>query len=117
MQYMIARFEAPQEIISFLDSVFEIYEIRARVGKENGVLFEIRTNEQNHALPHVHAAYGEYNISIDIASGKILAGTLPKKNQKMAVDWVLTHKDKLLGDWKNIALSAVSTMTGTRLNF
>ena len=115
MQYMKARFEAPKEIISFLDSIFEIYQIRARVGKQNGVVFEIRTNEQNHSLPHVHAAYGEYNISIDIESGKILAGRLPKKNQKAAVDWVLAHKDKLLDDCKNIAISAVSTMTGTRL--
>lgn len=117
MQYMKARFEEPKEIISFLDSIFEIYQIRARVGRQNGVVFEIRTNEQNHTLPHVHAAYGEYSISIDIMSGKILAGNLPKKNQKAAVNWVCTHQDKLLNDWKNIAISAVSTMTETRLNF
>ena len=117
MQYMKARFKAPTEIISFLESIFEIYQIRARVGRQNGVAFEIRTNEQNHSLPHVHAAYGEYNISMDIESGQILAGSLPKKNQKAAVDWVLAHKDKLLGDWKNIAISAVSTMTRTMLDF
>lgn len=117
MQYMEATLGIPKEIISFFYDVFELYEIRVKVGRENGVVFEIRTNEKNHSLPHVHAAYGEYSISIDIVSGKVLAGRLPKKKQKTAVDWVLAHKDKLLGDWKNIAISGVSTMTETRLNF
>jgi hypothetical protein len=32
-----------------------------------------------HNLPHIHARYAEYEASIDIAEGEILAGQLPKK--------------------------------------
>ena len=117
MQYLITKLQYPRDITSFLDCVFEIYEIRGRVGSENGIKFSIRTNEQNHSLPHVHAEYGEHNISIEIANGNILAGNLPKKNQKIAVEWVLKNKDKLLNDWKNIAISATSSTTMSRLNF
>ena len=35
-------------------------------------------------------------IGIVDANGNILAGNLPKKNQKIAVEWVLKNKDKLL---------------------
>ena len=104
-------------ISSFLDNIFEIYEIRGRVGDINGITFCVRTNEQNHTIPHVHAKYGDYNISIEIATGKVLAGNLPKKNQKVAVEWVLKNKDKLLVDWRNIAISAKTTMTKSKLDF
>ena len=57
MQYMMARLENPKEIISFLQDVFEIYEIRQRVGDSKGIVFRVRTNEGNHVLPHVHAAW------------------------------------------------------------
>lgn len=117
MEYIVAKFTFPSEIIAFLDDVFEIYEIRGKVGRENGVVFEIRTNEQNHSIPHVHASYGEHNISIGIESGIVFAGNLPKKNQKAAINWVLSHQEKLLNDWKNIAISAISNMTATSLDF
>lgn len=68
-------------------------------------------------MTHVHAEYGKYSVSIEIETGKILAGNLPKKNQKMAVKWVLEHKDKLLNDWGNIAITAETSMTRSRLDF
>ena len=117
MQYMMARLENPKEIISFLQAVFEIYEIRQRVGDSKGIVFCVRTNEGNHVLPHVHAAYGEYNISIEIATGRILEGTLPRKKEKIATAWVVDHKEKLLTDWKKIAMSAISTLTNSGLDF
>ena len=117
MQYMMARLENPKEIISFLQDVFEIYEIRQRVRKKKGVVFHVRTNEGNHVLPHIHAAYGEYNISIEIETGRILEGNLPRKKEKMATAWVVEHKEKLLTDWKNIAISAISTLTKSGLGF
>lgn len=117
MQYRMARLGNPKEIISFLQNVFEIYEIRQRVGDSKGVVFHVRTNEGNHVLPHIHAAYGEYNISIEIATGRILEGNLPRKKEKIATTWVVDHKEKLLTDWKNIAISAISTMTKSGLDF
>lgn len=115
MQYIISKSKYPKEIISFLDNVFEIYEIRGRVGNYNGIKFKIKTNETSHNTPHVHAEYGEFNISIEIETGKILAGNLPNKNKKIAVDWVLENKEKLLNGWKNIAISAMTNMKKSKL--
>ena len=115
MPYFVIKSQYPKEIISFLDSVFEIIEIRGRVGYTNGISFVIRTDEKKHHIPHVHAAYGKYNISIEIVTGKVLAGNLPAKNQRLAVEWVIANKVQLLNDWKSIAISATSTMTTTTI--
>lgn len=117
MQYFMISQNYPAEISTFLGSVFEIYEIRGRVGSVNGIVFSVRTNEQNHTLPHVHAKYGDYHISIEIATGKVLAGNLPNKNQRLAVEWVIQNKEKLLNDWRNIAISAKTSMTRSALDF
>ena len=111
MEWMIKRLNEPKEIISFLEEVFEITEIRGLVGKVKGISFVVHSNEQNHCIPHVHAKYGKYEISIAIESGEVLAGNLPSKNQKKAIDWVLSNKKKLLSDWNNYSLSAVSNHT------
>ena len=91
MQYIMIKHNYPKEIIEFMDNIFEIHEIRGTVGNVNGVYFHIRTNEQNHVLPHIHAKYGEYWISIEINSGKILDGNLPNKQQKKAVEWLIKY--------------------------
>ena len=117
MQYLIMRKQYPGEIARFLDEVFEIIEIRGRVGQTKGISFYVRTNEQSHALPHVHAEYGEYEVSIEIATGKVFAGNLPTKNRRIAVEWVLENRDKLLDDWRTIAISAKTTLTVSQLDF
>ena len=96
MPYFVLKSQYPKEIISFLDSVFEIIEIRGRVGYKNGITFVIRTDEKKHHILHVHATYGKYNISIEIETGKVLAGNLPTKNQRLAVEWVVALVQKVL---------------------
>ena len=111
MDWMIKRLIIPGEIKHFIEEVFEIYEIRGLVGKENGISFVVHSNEHNHSIPHVHAKYGKYEISIAIESGEVLAGNLPRKNQKIAREWVLTNQTKLLSDWNNYSMSAISNLT------
>lgn len=111
MDFIISRQTYPTEIIAFLDSVFEIYEIRGRVGTVNGIKFVVRSKENCHTVPHVHAEYGEYQISIDIVTGEVRSGNLPKKNQRIATDWVKAHRQQLLNDWNNMTLSAISSLT------
>jgi hypothetical protein len=40
-------------------------------------------NEQ-HSLPHIHAKYAEFEASISIEDGEILAGELPKKQLRFS---------------------------------
>nr|WP_035766552.1 DUF4160 domain-containing protein [Clostridium butyricum] len=52
-----------------------------------------------HHLPHVHAEYQDYEISIDF-EGSVLAGTFPKKQLKVLQAWIELHKDELQANWK-----------------
>lgn len=111
------QFEIPQEIRDFLIDTFEVYEIRGRVGRSNSISFIIHSKETNHAIPHVHAKYNEFEVSIEISEeAKILVGNLPKQKLKIAQKWVRENKGKLLNDWKHIAMSASATMTNTGLS-
>lgn len=113
----VARNQLDQELADFLVDIFEIMEIRAKVGNQNGILFEIRSNEGNHVIPHVHAKYGEYYISISLVDGKILDGNLPNKKEKQAVKWVLDHKEDCLTKWNDFTFSAISHHTKSQLDF
>ena len=105
----------PSEIISFMESVFQITEIRERVGVEKGIKFEVRSRENNHTIPHLHAQYDKHSISIAIETGIVLAGELPQKQQKIAIDWVARHKEQLMNKWNNLSISATSIMTKSLL--
>lgn len=115
-EFIFKHLDVPTEISEFLINLFEIYEIRANVGNFKGVKFEIRTKETPHNKPHVHASYGEYNISVEIGTLKT-KGRLPLKKQKYAVEWVKQHEEYLLGKWKDIALSAKLPYTNSLLAF
>ena len=112
----ILRNETPNEIANFIEKVFEIYEVRARVGQENGIIFLVHSNEQNHGLPHIHARFNQYEVSISILSGEILAGNIPNKNLKIAQKWVLNNQWKLLDDWKNLVISAPTYFNKSNLD-
>lgn len=113
----VARNQLDQEVADFLVDIFEIVEIRGRINHQNGILFEIRSNEGNHATPHVHAKYGEYSISISIIDGKVLDGNLPKKKEKEAVAWVLKHQHDCLTKWNKFTFSAISSFSKSQLDF
>ena len=50
-------FEIPEEIIEFYNSVFELYEIKQRVGEYKSIEFIIHTRDHN--PHHVHAKYNK----------------------------------------------------------
>lgn len=59
----------------------------------------IRMYYRDHAPPHFHAEYGEYEIVVDIQSG-VVSGTFPRRALNAVTDWYALHKDELLADWK-----------------
>lgn len=52
-----------------------------------------------HNTPHIHAQYGEYELSISF-DGNILAGNFPNKQRKLVEAWVALHEDELKAAWK-----------------
>lgn len=115
-EWRFIKREIPKEVSSFIDAVFEIYEIRKEVHRKNGIKFIIHTNETNHTIPHVHIEYAEWSASIRIEDGKVFAGNLPRKQHKYAEKWVLENKENLLNAWKKITIDAYSVMTKSRLD-
>lgn len=102
---MYARiFGIPVEILTFFYDVFELHEVRGRVGQVQGIVFEVRSREANHNTPHVHASYAEFNISIAIDDSRILDGNLPPPQEKKAIRWVRDNKEYLQGKWNSISI-------------
>ena len=54
---------------------------------------------QNHNLPHLHARYAEFEASIGIEDGDVLAGQLPRKQMRLVQAWIELHRDELVADW------------------
>ncbi|MFO0892693.1 MAG: DUF4160 domain-containing protein [Isosphaeraceae bacterium] len=55
---------------------------------------------RDHSPPHVHAIYGEHEAIIEIGTGAILEGSLPRRALSMACDWVAMHRKELDANWQ-----------------
>jgi hypothetical protein len=58
------------------------------------------TDNKQHNLPHIHARYAEYEASISILDGQILAGSIPHKQLRLVQAWIELRKDELTADWE-----------------
>ncbi|KHE92183.1 MAG: DUF4160 domain-containing protein [Candidatus Scalindua rubra] len=54
---------------------------------------------REHAPPHFHAEYGEYEITIEIRTG-IVSGKFPRRVLNAVLEWYVLHKDELLDNWE-----------------
>ena len=57
-------------------------------------------HNKHHNLPHFHAKYAEFEASISIEDGEILAGELPRKQLRLVQAWIELHRDELQADWE-----------------
>lgn len=60
---------------------------------------------EDHAPPHFHAQYAEYEASIDINAGCVLKGFLPQRQLKYVLAWCHLHQDELMQDWELARIS------------
>jgi hypothetical protein len=54
---------------------------------------------RDHNPPHFHAIYGESEAIIEISTGRILEGRLPRSAAKLVAEWCEIERDALLADW------------------
>jgi hypothetical protein len=54
---------------------------------------------REHGLPHFHAFYGGYRITVEIESGEV-AGMFPRRALAHVQEWRELHKSELLEDWR-----------------
>lgn len=59
----------------------------------------VRMYYRDHAPPHFHAEYGEYEISVEIASG-VVQGKFPRRALSAVIDWYQLHQRELAENWE-----------------
>ncbi len=74
-----------------------------RLSKFYGIAIYIYYRE--HAPPHFHAIYGDDEAMIEIATGAVLDGQLPRRARVLVADWALAHRTALQQDWDLAAAS------------
>ena len=50
---------------------------------------------RDHLMPHIHAIYGDDEALIEIRSGKLIRGFLPKKKLKIVQQWLGVADNKV----------------------
>ena len=83
LKYTIKRGAIEMPLIS------QFYGILIYIYQEIGV---------QHNMPHFHAKYAEYEGVYDF-TGNLIAGDLPKKQQKLVEAWCVLHFDELGAAW------------------
>ena len=53
---------------------------------------------REHAPPHFHAEYGEFEITVDIHTG-IVTGKFPRRALQLVLEWYALHKAELAENW------------------
>jgi hypothetical protein len=61
-----------------------------------GIVISMFWND--HAPPHFHAKYGEFEITVDIETG-IVEGKFPPRALRHVLEWRELHQEELLNDW------------------
>ena len=51
---------------------------------------------RDHAPPHFHALYAEYEALIDLRSLSVIRGSLPGRAMALVLEWANDHGDELL---------------------
>lgn len=58
----------------------------------------VRMYYRDHAPPHFHAEYGDYEVTVEIDSG-VVNGRFPRRSLKSLIEWYDLHRDELREDW------------------
>ena len=59
----------------------------------------IRINFFDHAPPHLHAARGGTEALFDIRTGRVIAGSLPRREARYVVEWIVKNRAELMRNW------------------
>lgn len=54
----------------------------------------------DHAPPHFHARYGEFEATIDISTLQVIQGELPSRALKLVQEWAIIHVEDLHENWR-----------------
>jgi hypothetical protein len=55
---------------------------------------------RDHAPPHIHVLYGEYQAKIGIGDGVLIEGKLPRRVLGLVRKWRRLHEKELAHNWE-----------------
>jgi len=53
---------------------------------------------REHGPPHFHAAYGDFEVTVEIETGTV-TGRFPGRARAHVLEWTLLHRDELMRNW------------------
>ncbi len=53
----------------------------------------------DHAPPHFHARYGDFEVLIQISPLGVMTGNFPPRALSLVMEWALIYQELLLEDW------------------
>lgn len=62
-----------------------------------GILIQMYWSD--HAPPHFHALYAEFEALINIQTLEIMEGEMPKRALALVLEWAQEHRAELMEDW------------------
>jgi hypothetical protein len=68
-----------------------------RISEFYGIVIEMYFAD--HAPPHFHARYSGEEATIVIATGEVLAGTIPGRALRLVREWLDVHRIELKSNW------------------
>ena len=63
-----------------------------------GIIIQMFWDE--HAPPHFHARYAEFEALIDIRTLDVIEGALPRRALVLVLEWAQEHRAALMEDWE-----------------
>ena len=52
-----------------------------------------------HGVPHFHAIYGEFKVTVEIGSRRT-RGTFPRRARQFVLEWAVIHEQELSDNWE-----------------
>lgn len=68
-----------------------------RISEFYGIAIEMYFRD--HPPPHFHARYGGEEAVIAIATGEVIAGSMPGRALRLVREWTLMHQNELNANW------------------
>ena len=63
--------------------------------------YRLQLREKDHEPMHVHLVGGDVNVRIELASLRVVAGTMPADLKREVMAWLLAHQAELIEEWKS----------------
>lgn len=72
-----------------------------RISAFHGIVVSMFFDERPHeGQPHLHATNGGEDVSLDIASLHVLAGSIAPARLRLLREWASLHRHELLENWE-----------------